>query len=59
MKDDSKKVDVLRNWPTARTLADARSFKLLFQFFWRFIKDFSKIAMPLNNLTKKGQGIHK
>ncbi len=54
MKDDSKKIEVLRNWTTARTLSDARSFKLPFQFFRRFIKDFSKIAMPLNNLTKKG-----
>lgn len=29
----------------------------LLQFFRRFIKDFRKIATPLTDLTKKGQGI--
>jgi len=31
----------------------------LLQFFRRFIKDFSSLAVPLTNLTKKGYGIQK
>ncbi len=58
-KVDSKKVEVLKNWPTQKTLTDVRSFMGLLQFFRRFIKDFSKIATPSTNLSKKGEGIHK
>ncbi len=58
-KVDPKKVEVLREWPTPKTLTDVRSFMGLLQFFRRFIKDFSKLATPLTNLTKKGEGIDK
>ncbi len=59
MNIDSKKVEVLQNWSTPETITDVRSFMGLLQFFRRFIKDFSTIATPLTNLTKKGEGIHK
>ena len=59
LRVDPKKVKVLREWPKPKTLTDVRSFMGLLQFFRRFIKDFSKLASPLTNLTKKGQGIQK
>ncbi len=59
MKVDSAKVEALQNWATIKTLTDVRSFIGLLQFFRRFIKDFSKIAVPFNNLTRKGVGIDK
>lgn len=59
LRVDPKKVEVLREWPQPKTLTDVRSFMGLLQFFRRFIKDFSKLASPLTNLTKKGQGIQK
>ena len=59
LKVDPKKIEVLRDWPTPKTLTDVRSFMGLLQFFRRFIKDFSKLATPLTNLTKKGEGIQK
>ena len=59
MKVDLKKVEVLQNWPTPKTLTDVRSFMGLLQLFRRFIKDFGKIANPLTNFTKEGVGIHK
>ena len=55
---DEKKTEILKNWPKPTSLTDVRSFMGLLQFFRRFIKDFSKIATPLTNLTKKGSGVH-
>ena len=56
---DPKKVEVLKNWRKPKSLTEVRSFMGLLQFFRRFIKDFSKLAAPLTNLTRKGQGIQK
>ena len=56
---DPRKVEILRNWPKPKSLTDVRSFMGLLQFFRRFIKNFSGIAAPLTNLTKKDQGIQK
>ncbi len=56
---DPENVDSLQNWPKPMTLTDLRSFLGLLQFFRRFIEDFSKLAAPLTNLTKKGEGIQK
>ncbi len=51
--------EIIRSWPKPKTLTDLRGFIGLFQFFPRFIKQFSKIAAPLTNLTRKGLGITK
>lgn len=55
--DDRKKI--IRDWPVPGTMTDLRSFLGLLQFFRRFIRDFSKIAAPLTDLTRKNGGIHK
>ena len=56
---DPKKIDVVKKWPKPTTLTEVRSFVGLMQFFRRFIKNFSKLAYPLTDLTKKGKGIQK
>ena len=53
------KIEVLKSCPRPQSLTDVRSFIGLLQFFQRFIKDFSSLATPLTNLTKKGFGIQK
>ena len=50
---------MLKSWPRPQSLTDVRSFIGLLQFFRSFIKDFSSLATPLTNLTKKGFGIQK
>ena len=50
---DPAKVEAVRNWPVPKTLRDIRGFIGFANFYRRFIKDFSKIARPLHDLTKK------
>lgn len=50
---DPSNVEAVRTWPTPRTLREVRGFLGFANFYRRFIKDFSKIARPLHDLTKK------
>jgi hypothetical protein len=50
---DPGKVFAVRDWPTPTTLRDVRAFIGFSNFYRRFIKDFSSIARPLHDLTKK------
>ena len=52
---DTSKIDVIETWPLPKNITELPSFLGVLQFFRRFIKDFSKIALPLTNLTRKGK----
>ncbi|WVZ93502.1 hypothetical protein U9M48_039474 [Paspalum notatum var. saurae] len=50
---DSSKIDAIREWPTPTTITQIQSFLGLAGFYRRFIPNFSSIAAPLHELTKK------
>lgn len=47
------KVKAVRDWPTPQNVHDVRAFLGLAGFYRRFVKDFSKIALPITSLTKE------
>ena len=50
---DPGKVAAVKDWPTHTTLEEVRVFTGFANFYRRFIKDFSTMAGPLHDLTKK------
>ena len=50
---DPTKVEAVTSWPTLKNLKEVRGFIGFANFYRWFIKDFSKIARPLHDLTKK------
>ena len=50
-----EKVEAVLSWKASSSLTEVQSFLGVTNFYRRFIKDYSKIASPLAELTKKGQ----
>jgi len=50
---DPVKIQGVVDWPIPKTLRQLRSFIGFLNFYRRFVKGFSVIAKPLNDLTKK------
>ena len=53
VKMDMTKGEAIMSWPTLKRMKDVQAFLGLANFYRRFIQDLSKIATPLNNLTRK------
>ena len=53
IKMDPSKVDAIKSWDTPTCVREVRLFIGFCNFYCRFISNFSKIARPLNTLTKK------
>jgi len=50
--EEDKVAEVL-NWLVPKTVRDVRKFLGLANYYRQFVKDFAKLARPLNNLTRK------
>lgn len=55
---DDSKISAVRDFPTPKDVTGVRSFLGLVGFYGRFIKDFSTVAAPLSDLTKRGIPFH-
>ena len=53
IKMDPAKVEAIQNWSTPACVKDVRAFIGFCNFYRRFVLNFSKVAGPLNSLTKK------
>ncbi|KAK7915695.1 hypothetical protein WMY93_011456 [Mugilogobius chulae] len=52
VETDPEKIQTIKTWPIPNTLKQLRSFLGFAGYYRRFIKDYSIIAKPLNNLTR-------
>ncbi|KAJ9561986.1 hypothetical protein OSB04_007146 [Centaurea solstitialis] len=55
IKVDPAKIEAVMNWEVPKAPTEIQSFLGLAGYYRRFIKDFSKIAVPLTRLTKKSE----
>jgi hypothetical protein len=53
IKIDLEKVRAILEWPEPTTVKETQSFLGFANFYRRFVKDYSKVAILLTNLTKK------
>ena len=49
---EDKRIKVVRNWPGPKSVQDIQIFIGFANFYWRFIRGFSRIAAPLTSILK-------
>ena len=52
---DPVKLEAVRKWPRPKTVKDIQKFLGFCNFYRRFVKNYSELARPLFDLTKKGK----
>lgn len=52
LRVEPDKISTVQTWPQPKNITDVRSFLGLANFYRRFVKDYSRIALPLTELTK-------
>jgi len=52
---EAEKVDGVLSWPQPKNVKDIRKFLGLANYYRRFIKDFARVARPMNVLTQKNE----
>jgi len=50
-----EKVEGVLSWPEPKNVKDVRKFLGLANYYRRFIKDFARVARPMNMLTRKDE----
>ena len=53
LRPTDEKVKKVREWPAPKKLHDLRSFLGFVNFYRKFIPNYSEVAKPLHDLTKK------
>nr|GEW58153.1 putative reverse transcriptase domain-containing protein [Tanacetum cinerariifolium] len=52
---DRAKVEAITKWPRLKTVTEVRSFLGLAGYYRRFVEGFSRLALPLTKLMRKGE----
>jgi len=52
---EAEKVDGVLSWSQPKNVKDVRKFLGLANYYGRFIKDFARVARPMNVLTRKDE----
>ena len=55
---DPVKLTAVTNWPTLKTMKEVQKFLGFCNFYHHFVKNYSTLAQPLFNLTKKDIPFH-
>ncbi|CAG2239543.1 unnamed protein product [Mytilus edulis] len=53
VKVDESKITIVKNYPRPKNQTEVRQFLGLCNYYRRFVKDYAKITVPLNNLLQK------
>ena len=59
VQTDPDKIEAVKSWPRPNTLEELRSFLGFTGYYRRFVKDYSRIVKPLNDITKGYNLPHK
>lgn len=57
VKPNPDKIQTIQNWPLPSNEKELRGFLGILGYYRKFIRDFAKIAKPLTNALRKGEGI--
>nr|GFD43795.1 putative reverse transcriptase domain-containing protein [Tanacetum cinerariifolium] len=52
---DPAKVEAITKWPRPTSVTEVRSFLGLAGYYRRFVEGFSRLALPLTKLMRKGE----